>query len=93
MPRSRHLDVRIYSILGCHEAYYFRILKWLILEGYEVVAYLANVGQEENWAEVEKKALALGAERMIIDDLQEEFVEKLVHRAIQCNAVYEDRCM
>ncbi|KAK3934711.1 argininosuccinate synthase [Diplogelasinospora grovesii] len=67
------------------------ILKWLILEGYTVVCFLANVGQEEDFAEVEKKALALGAEKMVIEDLQREFVEQLVFRAIQCNAIYEDR--
>jgi argininosuccinate synthase len=55
------------------------------------VCFLANVGQEEDWAAVEKKALAIGAERMVIEDLQREFVEELVFRAIQCNAIYEDR--
>ena len=55
------------------------------------MCFLANVGQEEDWAEVEKKALALGAERMVILDLQKEFVENIIHRAIQCNAIYEDR--
>ncbi|KAH7143786.1 argininosuccinate synthase [Dactylonectria macrodidyma] len=62
------------------------ILKYLILE-----CFLADVGQEEDFATVEKKALALGAERMVIEDLQREFVEQLVFRAIQCNAIYEDR--
>ncbi|KGQ03380.1 Argininosuccinate synthase [Beauveria bassiana D1-5] len=67
------------------------ILRYLINEGYTVVAYLGNVGQDEDWAAVEKKALALGAERMVIDDLQQEFLEELVFRGIQCNAIYEDR--
>ncbi|PHH79638.1 hypothetical protein CDD82_2251 [Ophiocordyceps australis] len=67
------------------------ILKWLILEGYTVICFLADVGQEEDFAAVEKKALALGAERMVIENLQREFVEQLVFRAIQCNAIYEDR--
>ncbi|KAM0449028.1 hypothetical protein ACHAO4_007984 [Trichoderma viride] len=67
------------------------ILKYLINEGYTVVAYLGNVGQDEDWTAVEKKALALGAERMVIDDLQKEFLEELVFRGIQCNAIYEDR--
>jgi len=67
------------------------ILKWLVLEGYTVVCFLADVGQEEDWAEVERKALALGAERMVIENLQKVFVEELVFRAIQCNAIYEDR--
>ncbi|KJK79665.1 Argininosuccinate synthase [Metarhizium anisopliae BRIP 53293] len=67
------------------------ILRYLRNEGYTVVAYLGNVGQDEDWAAVEKKALALGAERMVIEDLQQEFLEELVFRGIQCNAIYEDR--
>ncbi|KAM5384462.1 hypothetical protein ACJZ2D_001498 [Fusarium nematophilum] len=42
-------------------------------------------------AEVEKKALALGAERMVIDILQQKFVDELIFRAIQRNAISEDR--
>jgi argininosuccinate synthase len=45
---------------------------------------LANVGQREEWDVVEKKALAIGAERMVILDLQRELVEQLVWPAIQC---------
>ncbi|KAL1994407.1 hypothetical protein VTN49DRAFT_3076 [Thermomyces lanuginosus] len=67
------------------------ILRWLIEEGYEVVCFLANVGQEEDWAAVEKKALAIGAQKMVIEDLRREFIEELCFRAIQCNAIYEGR--
>jgi argininosuccinate synthase len=49
-------------------------------------AFLADVGQNENFAEVEKKALALGAERMIIENLQQEFVDELIFPAIQCTS-------
>jgi len=55
------------------------------------VAFLADVGQEEDFVEVEKKAMALGAKKMIIQNLQKQFVEEIVHSAIQCNAIYEDR--
>lgn len=55
-------------------------------EGYEVVCFLADVGQEEDWDAVEKKALKIGAEKMVIEDLQKEFVEELCFRAVQCNA-------
>ena len=55
-------------------------------EGYEVVCCLANVGQEENWDAVEKKALKIGAQKMVIEDVQKEFVEELCFRAVQCNA-------
>lgn len=69
------------------------ILKWLVLQGYTVVCFLADVGQADavDVAAIEKKALLLGAERMIIVDLQRTFVEQLVFRAVQCNAIYEDR--
>ncbi|CAG9999476.1 unnamed protein product [Clonostachys byssicola] len=67
------------------------ILKYLCLEGYTVVACAIDVGQEENWDEVKEKALAVGAERMIVRDCQKEFVEEIVWRAVQCNAIYEDR--
>ncbi|KAI0472197.1 argininosuccinate synthase [Xylariaceae sp. FL0804] len=63
----------------------------LIEMGYSVVCYLANVGQEEDWAAVEKKALQIGAEKMIIDDLRHEFVEELCWKAVKCNAIYEDQ--
>jgi argininosuccinate synthase len=39
-------------------------------EGYEVVAFLANVGQEEDWKAVEEKALKIGAQKMIIEGMQ-----------------------
>lgn len=55
------------------------------------MCFLANVGQEEPWDEVEKKALKIGALKMVILDLQKEFVEELCFRAVQCNASYEGR--
>ena len=55
-------------------------------EGYEVVCCLANVGQEEDWDAVKRKALKIGAQKMVIEDLQKEFVEDLCFRAVQCNA-------
>ena len=55
-------------------------------EGYEVICFLANVGQEEDWDMVQKKALKIGANKMVIEDLQKEFVEEVCFRAVQCNA-------
>jgi argininosuccinate synthase len=54
--------------------------------------FLANCGQEEDWDTVKSKAVKLGAERMIIQDVQQELIDELVWPAIQCNAIYEDRC-
>ncbi|KAI9692151.1 MAG: hypothetical protein M1822_006381 [Bathelium mastoideum] len=65
------------------------ILRWLLDEGYEVVCFLADVGQEEDWDQVRAKAKQIGATKMVIQDLKREFVEELCFRAIQCNAQYE----
>ena len=65
--------------------------QWLLEQKYEVVCFLGNVGQEEDWDAVRAKALKIGAKKMIIEDLRKEFVEELCFRAIQCNAIYEGR--
>ncbi len=66
------------------------ILRWLIEEyGCEVVAYCADVGQEEELSGLPEKARATGAEDCIIRDLREEFVRDFVFPAIRGDAIYE----
>ncbi|XP_046547948.1 argininosuccinate synthase-like isoform X2 [Haliotis rubra] len=67
------------------------ILSWLIDEGYEVIAYLANIGQDEDFEAVKAKAVKFGASKMICPDLQKEFVEEFIWPAVRANALYEDR--
>jgi argininosuccinate synthase len=67
------------------------ILKWLIDKGYEVIAYVANVGQDDDFEEVERKALKIGASRVYIKDLRREFVTDYIFPALKANAVYESR--
>jgi argininosuccinate synthase len=67
------------------------ILKWLIEKGYEVIAYVADVGQDDNFEEVKKKALKVGASKVYIKDLKEEFVTDYIFPALEANAVYENR--
>ncbi|KAH8929357.1 argininosuccinate synthase [Atractiella rhizophila] len=66
------------------------ILAWLIEQGYNVHAFMADVGQEEDFEAAEKKALKVGAEKFHLVDLKEEFVTKLVWPAVQANAIYEN---
>jgi len=66
------------------------ILAWLIEEGYEVYAFMADVGQEEDYAAAEKKALAVGAKKFFLEDLKREFVTELIYPAIQANCIYEN---
>jgi len=67
------------------------ILKWLIDEGFEVIAYLADVGQREDFEEARQKALNIGATRVYIEDLKEEFVTDYIFPAFSANALYEGR--
>ncbi len=66
------------------------ILRWLIEEyDCEVVAFTADVGQEEDLSELDEKARATGAVEWIARDLRDEFVRDFVFPAIRGNAVYE----
>ncbi len=67
------------------------ILKWLIKKGYDVIAFVADVGQNDDFETVREKALAIGASKVIIEDLKKEFVTDYIFKAIKANAVYEDR--
>lgn len=67
------------------------ILKWFIEEGYEVIAYIANIGQEEDFEAAREKAEKLGAAKVYIEDLREEFVADYIFPAIKSQAIYEGR--
>jgi argininosuccinate synthase len=67
------------------------ILKWLIEKGYEVIAFVADVGQKDDFEACKEKAIALGASKVIVADLKKEFIENYVFKAIMANAVYENR--
>lgn len=67
------------------------ILKWLDEKGYDVIAYVADVGQSDDLSGVESKAVASGAKGFYIGDLKEEFVRDYVYPAVQFNALYEGR--
>ena len=64
------------------------ILKWLTLKGYEVVAYVANVGQDSDWDTIKEKAHKSGACEVIVDDLREEFVKDFVFPALLLQKVW-----
>ncbi|XP_075942867.1 argininosuccinate synthase isoform X1 [Anarhichas minor] len=67
------------------------ILVWLKEQGYDVITYLANIGQDEDFEAARKKAENLGAKKVFVEDLRSEFVEDFIWPAVQANAVYEER--
>ncbi len=67
------------------------ILSWLVEKGFDVIAFVANVGQDEDFDEVEKKALKTGASKVYVEDLRREFVTDFIFPAMMGNAIYEGR--
>lgn len=67
------------------------ILHWLLKKGYEVIAYIADLGQEEDFKAAKEKALKIGASKVYIEDLKEEFVKDFIFPAIRANAIYEGK--
>lgn len=68
------------------------LLSWL-KEKYraEMIAFCANIGQEEELKGLEKKALKTGASKVYIDDLQEEFARDFIFPMVQAGAIYENQ--
>ncbi len=66
-------------------------VRWFKDKGYEVVAFMANVGQQEDFSIAEKRALVAGASKVYVEDLQERFVKEYVFAAIKASAVYENK--
>jgi len=71
------------------------IVRWLKDKGYEVICFMADLGQGlgqgEDLEAIEARALAAGASKVYIKDLQDEFVEDFVTPALQANAIYEGK--
>ena len=66
------------------------ILNW-IKETYsaEVIAFCADIGQEEELKGLKPKALRTGASKCYVDDLQSEFAKDFIFPMIQSGALYE----
>src|SRR5881628_913458 len=66
------------------------LLSW-IKENYEaeMIAFCANIGQEEELKGLQQKARRTGASKIYIADLQEEFARDFIFPMVQAAAVYE----
>ncbi len=71
------------------------IVRWLRERGHEVICFVAYLGQGlgfgENFEAIEERALAAGASKVYIRDLQEEFIDDFIIPALKANAVYEGK--
>jgi argininosuccinate synthase len=71
------------------------IMPWL-KENYdnpEIIAVCTNVGQEEDWDAVERKAYASGASKYFLVDCRDEFVADYLFPMARAGAIYEGQYM
>src|SRR5436189_5113372 len=66
------------------------ILRWL-KENYdaEIIAFCADIGQQDELAGLEAKAMATGATNCVIEDLRDEFARNFIFPMMQAGAIYE----
>ena len=68
------------------------IIPWLIENyGYDVIAFIADVGQGDDMEKVVAKAYKTGAVKAIVKDLRSEFLTEYVFPTVQAGAVYEHK--
>ncbi|MDD5492098.1 MAG: argininosuccinate synthase [bacterium] len=68
------------------------IIHWLKKEyGCEVVAFAANIGQNDELSGLKQKAIKTGASKIYIEDLTKEFVEEYIWPMLKAGAIYEDK--
>ncbi len=66
-------------------------VKWLTDKGFEVICFMADLGQPHDFAPAKKRAKLAGASKIYIKDLKQEFVRDFIYLALKANAVYEDK--
>lgn len=68
------------------------LLRWLQEEyNAEIIAFCADIGQEEELKGLDKKAVRTGASKCYIDDLTEEFARDFIYPMVRAGALYENQ--
>ncbi len=69
------------------------IIPWLKeqYEGAEIIGICTNVGQDEDWANMEAKALKSGASKLYIKDIKEELAAEYIFPMVRAGAIYEGK--
>lgn len=70
------------------------IMAWLKENtDFDIIAVCCNAGQNEDFAAIEKKALATGASRAYTLDIREEFITDFIWPTLKAGAIYEGQYM
>ena len=67
------------------------VTRWLVERGWEVVCLTVDMGFLDSDPDLEKRALAAGASRLVVEDAKETFARYFVLPALAAGAIYEER--
>ncbi|KGM95052.1 argininosuccinate synthase [Clostridium novyi A str. 4552] len=57
----------------------------------DVIACCVNVGQDEDFEEIKKKAIKSGATKIYVEDVKDEFVSEYIYKGVKADAIYEGK--
>jgi len=66
-------------------------IRWLKDNGFQVICFIADLGQGEDFQKIEERGLAAGASLVYVKDLQDEFIRDFIVPSLKANAVYEGK--
>ncbi|MBF0215957.1 MAG: argininosuccinate synthase [Candidatus Omnitrophica bacterium] len=66
-------------------------IRWLMDKGYEVICYMADVGQGADTKDARDRAFKIGAKKCFVGDLKKKFVTDYVFPAIKAGALYQGK--
>jgi argininosuccinate synthase len=66
-------------------------VKWLQEQGFQVICFIADIGQDDDFQITESRAYAAGASKVYIRNLQDEFIDDFIVPALKANAIYEGK--
>lgn len=67
------------------------LVAWYKEQGYEVICFMADVGQGKDVKPAIKRGYAAGASKVIVSDLTKEFAKDYIWPALKANALYENK--
>jgi argininosuccinate synthase len=67
------------------------VTRWLVERGWEVICLYVDVGFADREPGLEQRALAAGAERLVVSDAKDIFARSFIFPAMMAGALYEGR--
>ena len=67
------------------------VTRWLVERGWEVICLYVDVGFADREPGLKERALAAGAERLVISDAKDVFARSFIFPAMMAGALYEGR--